>query len=52
MVPANRAHLGFTEQDLQTIEELGQWTGQTESHDPLHHHSQLEDNTQRQEYTL
>lgn len=39
---ANRPHLCFTKNYLQTIKELGKWTGQTESQDPLHHHSQLE----------
>lgn len=39
------AYLCFAKQDLQTVKELGQWTGQTESHDSLHHHSQLDTQT-------
>lgn len=41
----SRTHLGFAEQDLQAVEELGQWAGQTESHDSLHHHSELQKKT-------
>jgi len=39
---ASRPHLCFTEQDFQTIQELCQWAGQTESYDPLQYHSKLE----------
>lgn len=49
---ANRAHLCFTEHYLQTIKELGKWTGQTESQDPLHHHSQLESHNHTHGFTF
>lgn len=34
-------HLGFAEQDLQTIEKLGQRAGQTKGQNSIHHYSNL-----------